>query len=259
MIDSHCHLADEAFAQDLSDVAVRARDAGLTATLCILSADEPEEVDRASVVASAWPATRFAAAVHPHRAGPYHGRVPDALAATRAAVIATDARAIGETGLDYHYDFAPRAVQQEVFAGQIALAVELGRPIVVHTREAFDDTLAVIQEAGQHRVRGVMHCFSGTLAEARRAVDIGFVVSLAGILTFPKAGELRDVARALPLDHLLVETDAPFLAPVPYRGKRNEPAWVARTLVALAEARHEPVEEMDAAITENFSRFLGLR
>ena len=199
---------------------------------------------------------RFAAAIHPHRSGAYAGKLGEAARVARAAISASSAVAVGEIGLDYHYDFAPRDVQREVFAAQIALALECDLPIVVHTREATDDTAAVIREAGQGRVRGIMHCFSGTIDEARLWLDGGFFISLAGILTFPKAESLREVGRFVPADRVLVETDAPFLAPVPHRGKRNEPAWVARTLEQLAGVRCQPVADMDATVTSNFDRFI---
>ena len=256
MIDSHCHLADDAFVADLDAVVTRARAAGVAGALCILSADEPEEVARAAVVARAWSGVRFAAAIHPHRAGAYAGRIGECLRVTREAVEVSHAVAIGEIGLDYHYDFAPRAVQREVFAAQVSVAGDQGRPVVIHAREATDDTMAVLREADP-RVRGVMHCFSGTIDEARQALDLGFFISLAGILTFPKAENVRELARFVPLDRLLVETDAPFLAPVPHRGKRNEPAWVIETLRQLASLKTQPLEAMSARVTENFARLIA--
>jgi TatD DNase family protein len=259
VIDSHCHLADEVFAADLDEVAARARAAGLTSALCILSADEPEEVARAPVVSSAWPAVHFAAAIHPHRVGPYAGRVDDAVSAIRAASDLASAVAVGEIGLDYHYDFAPKAVQQEVFAAQVAFALEVNRPVVIHTREAFDDTLAVLRSAGLGRVRGVMHCFSGSVDEARAALDLGFFISIAGIATFPKGGNVREMSTFVPSDRLLAETDAPFLAPVPHRGKRNEPAWVALTIATLAATREVPADELARQIDANFDAFLERR
>jgi TatD DNase family protein len=165
--------------------------------------------------------------------------------------------AIGEIGLDYHYDHAPRDVQREVFAAQVALAIETDRPVIIHTREATPDTIAVLRDAGQGRARGVIHCFSGSIDEARQALDLGFFISLAGILTFPKADALRDVGRFVPSDRLLIETDAPFLAPVPYRGKRNEPAWVAKTLDLLASVRGLPADSLERDLGSNFSRFLA--
>jgi TatD DNase family protein len=257
MIDSHCHLADEAFAGDLEAVATRAREAGVSAALCILSADEPAELDRLRRVQEAWPAVRFASAVHPHRSGAYAGAASDAVAHTRSALDRAAAVAVGEIGLDYHYDFSPKPVQRDVFAAQMALAIERGLPVIIHTRDALDDTLAVVREAGADRVRAVIHCFTGTRAEARKILDAGLIVSLAGIVTFPKAGELRDVARYVPLDRLLSETDAPFLAPVPHRGERNEPAWVMHTLAELAAIRAQPAAELDDALARNFARFIG--
>jgi TatD DNase family protein len=257
MIDSHCHLADELFAPDLDEVVTRAVAAGVTGAMCILSADEPDEVARAARVRTVWPAVRFAAAVHPHRSGAYAGRAEEAGRVTREAALAVEAVAIGEIGLDYHYDFSPREVQRAVFEAQIAIAIDLGRPVVIHTREATHDTIDVLTQAGQGRVRGVMHCFSGTIDDARQALELGFYVSLSGILTFPKADALRDVARFVPRDRLLVETDAPFLAPVPHRGKRNEPAWLAQTLRRLAAVRSCPIEDMDARVTDNFTKLVG--
>jgi TatD DNase family protein len=257
IIDSHCHLADEKFVEDLPQVVARAREAGVGGVLCILSADEPDEVARAAVVRAAWPAVTFAVGVHPHRSGAYAGRPQDAAAATRQAATAVDAVAIGEIGLDYHYDFSPKDVQREVFVAQIGVALDLNRPVAIHARLAADDTVAVLREAGGGRLRGVMHCFSGTLAEARQALDLGFYISISGILTFPKASDLRDLAQALPADRLLIETDAPFLAPVPNRGRRNEPAWVRATLETLAQVRRVSSEEMARQIAKNFESFVG--
>jgi TatD DNase family protein len=257
IVDSHCHLADDKFAGDLHAVVARAKDAGVSRALCILSADEPEEVARAAQVREVWPAVLFSAAIHPHRAGAYAGRAEDAAQITREAADASDAVAIGEIGLDYHYDFAPRGVQGDVFAAQIDVALDRDAPVVIHTREASDDTFAVLKTAGQGRVRGVMHCFSGTAAEAREALDLGLLVSLSGILTFPKAEALRDVARMVPVDRLLVETDAPFLAPVPHRGRRNEPAFVARTLEVLASLHQLTPAALAEQIATNFDEMLG--
>ena len=257
MIDSHCHLADDKFAADLPAVVARATTAGVTTALCILSADEPDEVGRAADVRAAWPAVQFAAAIHPHRAAAYAGRAAVAAGITRAAAQTSAAVAIGEIGLDYHYDFAPRDVQRDVFAAQIALACERDLPVIIHTREATADTIAVLKEAGQGRVRGVFHCFSGSREEAVQGLDLGFYISLAGILTFPKAGSLRDTAAMIPGDRLLVETDAPFLAPVPNRGKRNEPAWVRATLETLASVHGMPADVMASHVAANFRTLIG--
>jgi TatD DNase family protein len=257
IVDAHCHLADAVFAGDLAAVVGRAEDAGVTTALCIVSADEPEEVGRAVLVRAAWPAVRFADGVHPHRAAA-GGSAAEAAAAARRVAAAIQAVAVGEIGLDYHYDFSPRAIQRDVFAAQVELAGSLDLPIVIHTREAIDDTLAVLRRASPP-VRGVMHCFTGTVQEARSALDLGLYISLAGIVTFPKAELLREVARFVPEDRLLVETDAPFLAPVPYRGRRNEPAWVVETARVLAETRGVARDGLVAAIQRNFAALTGRR
>ena len=259
IVDSHCHLADEAFKDDLDQVVARARSAGLARALCILSADEPGEIARAPVVTAAWSDVRFATAIHPHRSGAYVNRLDEAVATVRGAIDAVEAIAVGEIGLDYHYDFSPRAVQVSVFEAQIGIALERDLPVVIHTREATDDTHAVIRGTGKGRLRGVMHCFSGSVDEARRALDLGFWISLAGIVTFPKAESLRDVARMVPVDRLLIETDAPFLAPVPFRGKRNEPAFVARTLEVIASLRQMDTSTLAVQLASNFDTFLGVR
>ena len=251
MIDSHCHLADEAFEADLDATIARAKEAGLSSALCILSAGDEAEGERARRVRDRWAPVRFATGAHPHNAGSFGGRPDEAARVAQAHITAFDACAVGEIGLDYHYDFAPRPVQREVFVAQVHLALQLDLPIIIHTREATDDTFAVLREAGP-ALRGVFHCFTGDEAMARRALDIGFHVSFAGIVTFPKAAEIREAAKIVPFDRLLIETDSPYLAPVPHRGKRNEPAYVAHVLEALAALRSEPAASLDAAVTRNF-------
>jgi TatD DNase family protein len=257
VIDSHCHLADEAFVADLTEVVARAEAAGVTRAICILSADTSEEHHRVAAVRAAWPSVQFATAVHPHRSGAYAGRVADAVRAVREVAERVDAPLLGEMGLDYHYDFAPRDVQQTVFAAQVEFAVEVDLPVAIHTRLATDDTVAILKEAGAGRIRGVMHCFTGTTAEARQALDLGFYLSIPGIVTFPKAGDLRDVVAALPLDSLLVETDAPYLAPVPYRGKRNEPAYLPETVRQIARLHGLPADAVARQLSANCDRLLG--
>jgi TatD DNase family protein len=243
MIDTHCHLADHVFAGDLRAVVERAKGAGVGSALCILAADDAAEATQASVVRAAWPAVRFSAGIHPHAAGAWQGRVAEARRVVEQSIVDHSAVAVGEIGLDYHYDLAAREVQREVFAVQVDVAVATGRPVVIHARESIDDTVAVLREGGPC-VRGVMHCFTGTVAEARQALDLGFYISLSGILTFPRSAELRDVAAFVPLDRLLVETDAPFLAPIPHRGRRNEPACVAHTVRVLAGIRGMAVDDL---------------
>ncbi|MDE3155206.1 MAG: TatD family hydrolase [Acidobacteriota bacterium] len=254
MIDSHCHLADEGFVADLEAVVERARGAGLTSACCILAAGEADELARATAVAEAWPAVRFAAGVHPHSAGQVGTRAREV---THSSLAAVKACAVGEIGLDYHYDYSERPVQQDVFRAQVALARELGLPVIVHTREADEDTLQILRTEGGGTLQGVVHCFTGGADLLRGALDLGFYISLAGIVTFPRASELRDTARLVPADRLLVETDSPFLAPVPHRGKRNEPAWVARVVEVLAETRGTPIAELARQTTENFHRLFG--
>lgn len=262
MIDTHCHLADEVFAGDLRAVVERATAAGVGGALCILAADDAAEAAQAPVVRAAWPAVRFSAGIHPHRAGAWQGRLDEARRVVEQAVVDHAAIAVGEIGLDYHYDLAARDVQREVFALQVDLAVATGRPVVIHARESIDDTVAVLRDGGP-AVRGVMHCFTGTVAEARQALDLGLYISLSGILTFPRSAELRDVAAFVPLDRLLVETDAPFLAPIPHRGRRNEPAWVVETARVLAGIRSLPVADLEAHLAANtaalFPETMGVR
>lgn len=258
MIDTHCHLAGDEFAADLADVVARAQSAGLTDAICILASDDAAELQRANVVRAAWDAVRFSTGIHPHASGKYVGNVGGSVAATTAAIDGQPHTcAVGEIGLDYHYDFAPKDVQKEVFAGQVALAVSRDLPVVIHSRDAMADTIDVLKEAGQGRVRGVIHCFTGSADEARMALEIGFYVSFAGILTFPRAQSVRDAAAIVPLDRVLVETDAPFLAPVPHRGKRNEPAWVTETLSTLAGVKGVPVAEAGEIVRRNAARLFA--
>jgi TatD DNase family protein len=257
VIDSHCHLAGEEFVSDLREVASRASDADVRDALCILESEDADELGRAQAVRAAWPSIQFATGIHPHHAGKFAGDVPQMIGIIRDAVGSCGACAIGEIGLDYHYDFSPRDVQQEVFAAQIQLALDLDLPIIIHTREATDDTLRIIREVGGGGIRGVFHCFTGDRAMARAVLDLGFYLSYAGIVTFPKAGELREAARMTPFDRILSETDAPYLAPVPHRGKRNEPAFVVRVVETLAELHSRTREEMAAQIHANFSRLFA--
>jgi len=163
--------------------------------------------------------------------------------------------AVGEIGLDYHYDFSPRETQCEVFRKQLALAREAGKPVVIHTREAWEDTLRLLQET---EGGGIMHCFSGGPAEAEQALRLGFFISFAGVVTFPKALRIQEAARMVPRDRLLIETDAPYLAPVPHRGQRNEPAFVIETARTLAGLRGETLEGIAAVTTANFRGLFSL-
>jgi len=258
VIDSHCHIAGPEFADDLDEVIGRAIAAGLTNALVILAADDPPEIEQANAVASRWSGVRFSIGVHPHAAGKFSAE-PDA--AARAVGAAIDAqpltRGLGEIGLDYHYDFSPRDVQQAVFRSQIGLARDRRLPIVIHTREADDDTFRILAEDRASDVPVVLHCFTGDRDVARRALDAGYYLSLAGIVTFPRALELQEVARLVPLDRLLIETDSPYLAPVPHRGTRNEPAHVTRVAEVIAALKGTTRDDVAAATAENFVRLFA--
>jgi TatD DNase family protein len=198
---------------------------------------------------------RFAIGVHPHHAKAFADNPTAAADKVRERLDAVPGtRAIGEIGLDYHYDFSPRDVQHEVFRAQIRLALERDLPIVIHTREAEEDTLRILAEEGQGRLRGVFHCFTGDSAAAERALATGFMLSIPGVATFPKAEALRQAAAAAPADRLLVETDSPYLAPIPYRGKRNEPAYVAKVVEQLAAVRGTTPGDIGALTDRNFDR-----
>jgi TatD DNase family protein len=254
VVDSHCHLAGEEFATDAAEVLARAHAAGVDRLLVIVAAEDDAEWDRALTLAAQDPRIDLAVGVHPHQA---HRFAADPAAVADAVARRLDAGApvcaIGEIGLDYHYNFSPRAVQQAVFRAQLALAQSRRLPVAIHTREADADTLAMLREAqATAPVRGVFHCFTGDPAAAARALDTGFYLSFAGILTFPRAADLRAALRATPIDRLLVETDAPYLAPVPHRGRRNEPAWVAATVEAAARERDLAGADLAAAVTRNY-------
>lgn len=257
MIDSHCHLAGEEFEADLDSVVSRARSAGVSAALCILAAGDRQEAARAQRVRQAWPQVHFATGVHPHQAGEFAGRVSDACDTVRRAVEEHGACAIGEIGLDYHYDFSPRDVQREIFGAQVEIALELRLPVIIHTREATEDTFQILRETGGGRLRGVFHCFTGDEAMARSALDINFYLSFAGIVTFPRADAIRAAAKMAPSDRVLAETDSPYLAPVPHRGKRNEPAYVAEVVAKLAEVRSASTGDLAAEVTRNFTALFG--
>ena len=255
LIDTHCHLAGDEFVEDLDAVIARAQEAGVTRAICILDAANGVELARAAGLSERWPALQFAAGVHPHHAA----QVPIASAAqvVQAALDATGAVALGEVGLDYHYDFAPRQIQREVFAAQVALAVSRELPLVIHTREADADTLAVLDDAGQGQLRGVFHCFTGDQALADAALERGFHISFSGIVTFPRAESLREVAGRVPADRWLVETDSPYLSPAPRRGGRNEPARVIRVLETLAHVRGLSTQDAAAQAMANAAAVFG--
>jgi TatD DNase family protein len=230
----------------------------VSAALVIVGAEDDTEYERSTDVTRAWPDARLSIGVHPHTAGRF-GDDPSAAAILVERKIAgrPECRAIGEIGLDYHYDFAPREVQQAVFREQLILARRIRLPVVIHTREAEADTFRILAEGPVGDPAGVFHCFTGDRAMARRVLDAGFQLSLAGIVTFPRATELHEVARMVPLDRLLIETDSPFLSPVPHRGSRNEPARVVHVAEAIARLRGTTVEVVAEASRDNFTRLFN--
>ena len=250
LIDHHCHLDFPDFAPDLDGVVQRAHAAGVERIVTIST--HVRRFDRLRAIVERYEGVYASIGTHPNSAEEERG-----LPLTEILAIAAHPKvvAIGEIGLDYHYDFSPREVQREVFARQLAMAREAGKPVVIHTREAWEDTLRLLEPAA---VRGVFHCFSGGPEEAARVLAMGFYLSFAGVVTFPKAQRLQEAACLVPPDRLLVETDAPYLAPVPHRGERNEPAYVARTAARLAELRGSTAEHIAAVTTANARRLFHL-
>jgi TatD DNase family protein len=252
-IDSHAHLADAAFDGDRDEVVARARSAGAQAIVCI--GESPSAAAAASAIARRNPGFVFSTAgVHPHDAEKFDAARDIPLI---EAEIAAGAVAIGECGLDYHYDNSPRDIQRATFSAQIDLAARLKLPLVVHTRDAEDDTGAMIDSAASAGVRGVMHCYTGSHALAERALAAGWFVSFSGIVTFKRWSD-DALLRLVPDDRLLVESDSPYLAPVPDRGKRNEPAWVARTLIRVAAARGIAPAELGTLTVRNTRTLFAL-
>ena len=252
-IDSHAHLADPAFDADREAVVEQARSAGALAVVCI--GESIAAAERSATLAAQHPGFLFATAgVHPHDAATFE---PSADADAIRALVTRGAVAIGECGLDYHYDHSPRDLQRRAFASQLALARELDRPVVVHTRDAEDDTAAMVAEAGSAGVRGVLHCYTDSHRLAEVALDVGWYVSFSGIVTFKKWDD-DALIRLVPDDRLLVESDAPYLAPVPNRGKRNEPAWVSFTVARVAAARGVDSDSLGVQTARNAARFFDL-
>jgi TatD DNase family protein len=246
LVDTHCHLDDPKFDHDREQALERALAAGVTRLMAIGTGNGPPDLEAAIRLAERYPAMYATIGVHPHDASKATG---DTFARLRDLAAHPKVLAFGEIGLDYHYDFSPRDVQRAVFERQLALAAEARKPIVIHTREAWEDTLAGVTSLPYG---GIMHCFTGDAAQARQALDRGFHLSFGGVLTFPKAEALREAARIAPDDRILVETDCPYLAPVPHRGKRNEPAFVVETARRLAEVRGTTPENIAQLTTRNF-------
>lgn len=256
LIDSHCHLDSSDFDADREEVIARAVEGGIERLVAVGTGEGPPDLEAGIRLAERYPFFLATVGVHPHDAAK---ATPDTLSQVSDLLSHPKVIAAGEIGLDYHYDFSPRPSQQEVFIEQMRIAAERGKPIVIHTREAWDDTFALIERQwAPCGLPGVMHCFSGGPTEADRALKLGFYLSFGGIVTFPKAVDIQKVAAAAPLDRLLVETDAPYLAPVPKRGKRNEPLFAGYTAQKLASLRNTTFEEIAAATTANFNRLFGI-
>jgi TatD DNase family protein len=254
-VDSHCHIDGAEFDRDRDEVLRRASEAGVAAMLTVGTGDAASDnFERAVALAEKHENIFAAVGVHPHDAKTY----TDAAERRLIALVKSSKKVVawGEIGLDFYYDHSPRDLQIEIFRRQIRVARELGLPIVIHSRDANDETVEVLSEECSHEnfAGGVMHCFGGTAAMAEKLMKIGFYISFAGNVTFKKAESLREAARVVPLERLLVETDCPYLAPVPLRGKRNEPAFVIETAKFLAEFKNVELEELARATTANFCK-----
>ncbi len=269
-VDSHCHLDGTRFAQDRAETITRAQSAGIVAMLAIGNGDGPEQADCAIKLAEAQQRGKFASlpkiyasvGVHPHEAKLVDQAALDRLAewAKQPAVIAW-----GEIGLDYHYDHSPRDVQQRVFVRQMELAAAAKLPIIIHNRpsegseNAWDDLSRLLKDNWHStRLGGILHCFTGEEHHARAALDMGFMISFAGNVTYPKALNIQQVAKTVPLDRMLIETDSPYLGPIPFRGKRNEPAYVVETAKFIANLRGLSADEIGHHTGNNFFRFFRL-
>lgn len=251
LIDSHCHLDEARFDGDREATITRAREAGVCRMITIGASEQIQANYAAIALAEAHSEIFATVGVHPHDARIVSPAVMEEVARlSRASKVV----AIGETGLDYFYDNSPRPAQQEAFRQFIQLARQRGLPLVIHLRDAYDDAVAIMHEERAAEVGGVIHCFSGDRAMARSFLDLGFDLSFSGVITFKKSDELRAVAQIVPTNRFMVETDAPFLAPVPHRGKRNEPAYVIHTAAAVAAARGESLDAVAAYTRANTER-----
>lgn len=253
LVDSHCHLSFPDFADEMDGVMERATVAGVGSMLTICT--RLDEFDSVVELADRYPNVHCSVGVHPHEAGDSRGlAAPTLIEFARAPKVV----GIGETGLDYHYEHSAREDQQASFRAHIAAARETGLPLIVHSRAADEDTAEILaDEMTAGPFPGLIHCFTGGPELAARALDLGLYISISGIVTFKSAGDMRAVAAEVPLDRLLVETDAPYLAPVPHRGKRNEPAFVADTAAFVAELRGTTVAALAEATTANFFRLFA--
>ncbi len=250
LVDSHAHLDMEEFDGDRDEVVLRAFAAGIESILCPADITDARSVETTLSLVEKYPSLVSAAGVHPHQAKLFQ---PDCGRRIEHLAKAEKIKAVGEIGLDFHYDFSSRQDQIKAFRYQLRLARELSLPVVIHSRKAGAEVISAVEEEVPTKA-GVLHCFTEDWDIARRMIELGFLISFSGILTFPKAQALREVAKKIPLDRLLVETDAPYLAPVPYRGlkKRNEPAFIRETAKVLADLKNIPMEKLAGATSHNF-------
>ena len=247
-IDSHCHLDSAEFDSDRDAVIRRALDAGVERMVVIGAGNGPPDLEAGIRLADAYDALYATVGIHPHDAAKAND---EALRRFEALLTHPKVIAAGEIGLDYHYDFSPRDVQRSVFEQQLEIARAAGKPVVIHTREAWEDTLSILR---QRITPGVLHCFTGGMEEAQAALELGYYLSIGGIVTFANAAKVRHTAAQAPLERILIETDAPYLAPVPKRGQRNEPAFIVETARKIAELRGQTLDEVGRATTRNFER-----
>ena len=250
LVDSHCHLDFPDFATEREAIVARARSAGVETMLTI--GTRLDEFATVRAIAEAHNEIWCSVGVHPHEAKDYAALAPQQLVALAAHPKVVG---IGETGLDFHYDLSPRDIQERLFRTHIAASRETGLPLIIHAREADGEVAGILDE--ERPPPGVMHCFSSGRPLAEAALALGFYISISGIVTFRNAEELRAIVRDVPLDRLLVETDAPYLAPAPYRGKRNEPAYVAATAAAVAELKGIELQHLAATTSANYFRLFG--
>ena len=256
--DSHAHIDGPEFEADREEVIERARSAGVSVILNVGTGDPHSGAfERAIELGKKHESVYTAIGTHPHDARLYDDQAEDKI---KSLIKSERVIAWGEIGLDFHYDNSPRDVQIAVFKRQLQAARECDLPVVIHTREAESETIEILKSdyAGVER-RGVFHCFSGSMQLAQRAIELGFMISFSGIVTFKKADELREVATQVPLDRLLIETDCPFLSPIPYRGKRNEPAYVVEVARCLADIHGVEIEEIGCITSENFKSLFTLQ
>jgi len=254
-IDTHSHYDDEKFAQDVDELLPRLHEGGMEA--CITCATDFKTCEKTLALMKRFPFVYGAMGVHPHEVGKLSVDDMDAIFAY--ATCHDKVVAVGEIGLDYHYDFSPRDVQQDFFYEQCALAVELGLPVIVHSREAMQDTYDVIEEFAQADLTGVIHAYTGNLEMAQRFVDLGFYLGIGGMVTFPDVKKILRTVKEIPLEHLLLETDCPYLAPVPKRGERNDSGNIPYIINKIAELKEITPEEVAKVTTENAKRLFGIK